>query len=33
MYDSKTARERVDELFEEYAYNVIKSSNELSQER
>ncbi len=33
MYDSKEARENIDKLFEEYAYNVLKSSNELSQER
>lgn len=33
MYDSKEAREKVDLLFEDYAYHVIKASNELSIER
>ena len=33
MYDSKEARDTVDDLFENYAYHVIKSSNELAKER
>jgi len=33
MYDSKEARDVVNDLFENYAYHVIKSSNELAKER
>lgn len=33
MYDSKEAREATDDLFENYAYHVIKASNDLSKER
>ncbi len=33
MYDSKDARDVTDKLFEDYAYHVIKASNQLSQER
>jgi ribonucleotide reductase alpha subunit len=33
MYDSEEARNITDDLFEQYAFNVIKSSNELSKER
>jgi len=32
-YDSKKAREVVDELFEKYAYHTLKSSNKLALER
>jgi len=32
-YDSKEARTVVDELFEKYAYQTLKSSNELATER
>ena len=32
MYDSKEARDATDDLFENYAYHVIKASNELSKE-
>jgi len=32
-YDSKEARDVVDELFEKYAYQTLKSSNELATER
>lgn len=33
MYDSKEAREKIDWLFEDYAYHVLQASNKLSQER
>lgn len=33
MYDSWEARKKVNELFEEYAYNVFKTSNQLSEEK
>ena len=33
MYDSKEARDATDDLFENYAYHVIKASNDLSKER
>jgi ribonucleoside-diphosphate reductase alpha chain len=33
MYDSKEARNNVDELFENYAYYVLQASNNLSKER
>lgn len=33
MYDSKEAREKVDELFENYAYYVLKASNDLSKQK
>jgi len=33
MYDSKEARNNVNELFENYAYYVLEASNDLSKER
>jgi ribonucleoside-diphosphate reductase alpha chain len=33
MYDSREAREKVDLLFEDYAYHVLKASNDLSKKR
>jgi len=33
IYDSKQARDKIDELFENYAYYVLQSSNDLSKER
>jgi ribonucleotide reductase alpha subunit len=33
MYDSKEAREKIDLLFEDYAYHTLKASNDLSKER
>jgi ribonucleoside-diphosphate reductase alpha chain len=33
MYDSKEARDATDDLFENYAYHVIKASNDIAKER
>ena len=33
VYDSAFARAHIDELFENYAYATLKTSNELAQER
>ena len=33
IYDSEDARKHVDQLFEKYAYHVLKSSNNLAKER